>query len=293
MIDDTPRSTTSSGTPRDDRFFSPREYITRNSSTKSSDEYITPRTARNSNSNIDEDQYYSPRIGSGRMDYDHVDSGRGNSFSQLTRERLNANSNDSHQYDNSYNNHSTPNRNQNHTKTDYGEYSPNSPKSIVQRGRERGRSGRSEYKSSDDNEEIYGDEYIKNYDNNSYESNGNSNRSRGGGISEEDLQDIFSFVRHGRSEEIEKLLDRGIPVDVRDERGNTLLIVACQNGNKRIGKNVLRRGANINARNLKGNTPLHYCFHYGFGDTLGQYIIQKGADESARNNMGKPCWDGI
>jgi hypothetical protein len=24
----------------------------------------------------------------------------------------------------------------------------------------------------------------------------------------------------------------GIPVDVRDERGNTLLIVACQNGNK-------------------------------------------------------------
>jgi hypothetical protein len=34
------------GTPRDDRFFSPREYNTRNSSTKSSDEYITPRTAR-------------------------------------------------------------------------------------------------------------------------------------------------------------------------------------------------------------------------------------------------------
>ena len=30
---------------------------------------------------------------------------------------------------------------------------------------------------------------------------------------------------------------------------------------QRVAKNVLRRGANINSRNAKGNTPLHYCFH--------------------------------
>lgn len=112
-------------------------------------------------------------------------------------------------------------------------------------------------------------------------------------FTEEDVEDIFSFARHGRCEEIEKLLNKGIPVDLRDEWGNTLLIIACQNGNKRVAKNVLRRGANINSRNLKGNTPLHYCFHYGYGDTLGQYIIQKGAETNARNNLGRPCWDGI
>ena len=118
-------------------------------------------------------------------------------------------------------------------------------------------------------------------------------QAMGQAISEEDVSDLFSFARHGRVEEIERMLNRGVPVDVRDEWGNTLLTTACQNGNKRVAKAVLRRGANINARNAKGNTPLHYCFHFGYGDTLGQYIISKGADESARNNQGKPPWDGI
>ena len=115
----------------------------------------------------------------------------------------------------------------------------------------------------------------------------------GPGLSEADVLDIFSFARHGRAEEIERLLNRGVPVDVRDEFGNTILITACQNGNKRVAKAVLRRGANINARNLKGNTPLHYCFHFGYGDSLGQYLISKGADETARNNIGAKPFDGI
>ena len=84
-----------------------------------------------------------------------------------------------------------------------------------------------------------------------------------------------------------------IPVDVKDIHGNTLLTIACQNGNKRVAKAVLRRGANINTRNLKGNTPLHYCYHYGYAETLGQYLISKGADVEARNNYGRLSWEGI
>lgn len=81
------------------------------------------------------------------------------------------------------------------------------------------------------------------------------------GLSEKDVEDVFSYARHGRCEEIERLFSKGLPVDVRDAYGNTVLITACQNGNKRVAKAVLRRGANINARNHKGNTPLHYCYH--------------------------------
>lgn len=79
-------------------------------------------------------------------------------------------------------------------------------------------------------------------------------------ITSNDVEDIFRYARHGRGEEMEKLLDAGIPVNVRDEYGSTLLIIACQNGNKKIAKSVLRRGANINSRNFKGNTALHYCY---------------------------------
>lgn len=113
------------------------------------------------------------------------------------------------------------------------------------------------------------------------------------GISDQDVEDIFSYARHNRGADVERLLDKGIPVNIRDEYGNTLLIIACQNGNKRIVKIVLRRQADINARNYKGNTPLHYCYHYGYGDTLGSYLLSKGADSSIRNNIGRPCWDGI
>ncbi|CAM9236310.1 unnamed protein product [Ectocarpus fasciculatus] len=113
------------------------------------------------------------------------------------------------------------------------------------------------------------------------------------GISDQDVEDIFSFGRHERCADIERLLDRGIPINVRDEFGNTLLTIACQNGSKRVAKIVLRRGADINSRNHRGNTPLHYCYHYGYGDTLGQYLMSKGADASIRNNSGRPCWDGI
>ena len=113
------------------------------------------------------------------------------------------------------------------------------------------------------------------------------------GLSESDVDDVFSSARHGRVDEIEKLLERGLPVDVRDSHGNTLLTIACQNGNKRVAKSCLRRSADINARNYKGNSPLHYCFSYGYGDTLGQYLIEKGADADARNNAGKQVFDGI
>lgn len=115
----------------------------------------------------------------------------------------------------------------------------------------------------------------------------------GYGVSENDVEDLFSYCRHGRIVEIERHLDKGIPIDVRDQYGNTLLIIACQNGNKRVAKLLLRRGANINGRNHKGNTPLHYCYTFGYGDTLGSYLMTKGADSSMRNNQGKLPWDGI
>ena len=106
------------------------------------------------------------------------------------------------------------------------------------------------------------------------------------GLTEEDVEEIFSCARHGRVEEIERLLERGVPVDVRDEYGNTLLTIACQNGNKRVAKVCLRRSADLNARNYKGD-------HYGYGDTLGQYLVDKGANEHARNKSGKEVYDGI
>lgn len=107
------------------------------------------------------------------------------------------------------------------------------------------------------------------------------------------VEDIFSYARHNRVDDIERMLDSGVPVDIRDQYGNTILLIACQNGLKRVAKAALRRGADINCNNMQGNTPLHFCYAYGYGETLGQYMISKGANTQRRNSMGLVCFDGI
>jgi hypothetical protein len=59
-----------------------------------------------------------------------------------------------------------------------------------------------------------------------------------------------------------------------DEFGNTLLILAAQQGAKRMCKFLLRKGANINKQSIVGNTPLHYCYAYS-NIALGEYLKAK------------------
>lgn len=103
---------------------------------------------------------------------------------------------------------------------------------------------------------------------------------------------IFSLARHGRARDVADLFDRGVPVDVRGQHGETVLIVACQNNNKRIAKLSLRRGADINAQNDKGNTPLHFCMAFGFHE-LAEYLLSKGADPELRNHLGLLPHEGL
>uniref|UniRef100_A0A7S4L0K1 Uncharacterized protein n=1 Tax=Guillardia theta TaxID=55529 RepID=A0A7S4L0K1_GUITH len=108
----------------------------------------------------------------------------------------------------------------------------------------------------------------------------------------DDLKTLFSRARHGRYKEVEALLDSGLSPDLRDEFGNTVLIIAAQNGNKRITKICLRRGANINAQNFRGQTSLHYCYAFGYME-LGSYLESKGANPKIRNEFGLDCYEGI
>mmetsp|Transcript_1783 Transcript_1783/g.7763 ORF Transcript_1783/g.7763 Transcript_1783/m.7763 type:complete len:209 (-) Transcript_1783:269-895(-) len=104
---------------------------------------------------------------------------------------------------------------------------------------------------------------------------------------------VFSAVRHGRVEEVESALGTsGFDVDTKDEKGNTLLHYAAQNGRKTMCRVILKYGADVNGRNRKGNTPLHYCFAYGFSD-LASWLIGKGADDSILNAEELSPYDGM
>ena len=101
---------------------------------------------------------------------------------------------------------------------------------------------------------------------------------------------IFSRARHGRLDEVQKALDDGMDVNSRDNHGSTLLHVACQNGNKKLVKALLRRHADINAINKSGNTSLHFCFMYAYYG-LAEYIMSIGANDTIRNHKSQTPYD--
>jgi len=118
-----------------------------------------------------------------------------------------------------------------------------------------------------------------------------------GGGNEEDIaannaHKAILSVKNSNFDALETVLDEGIQIDTRDEYGNTLLILACQQGNKRMAKFLLRRGANINAQNNTGNTLLHYLHEYK-NLSLAEYMKNKGCDDSFVNADGCTCYEGL
>mmetsp|Transcript_19638 Transcript_19638/g.33350 ORF Transcript_19638/g.33350 Transcript_19638/m.33350 type:complete len:666 (-) Transcript_19638:1948-3945(-) len=129
------------------------------------------------------------------------------------------------------------------------------------------------------------------YDTKPSSSSSSSHRNSSSGIDSE-VQQLFSWCRHKKVTELSNALDAGANVNAVDSAGNTMLIVACQNGHYQICKMLLTHRADLNARNARGNTALHYCFNYGY-DEIGMYLIESGADEFQTNNDGLTCYEGL
>ena len=111
----------------------------------------------------------------------------------------------------------------------------------------------------------------------------------------QDFARVCSLCRHSKFSDVESLVnqpDWNVPIDFQDDMGNTLLHVVCQNGNRRLAKLCLRRGADINVKNLNGQTPLHFAFGYGYQD-LGEYLVHRGADDSIQNKDGLMPYEGL
>jgi len=101
---------------------------------------------------------------------------------------------------------------------------------------------------------------------------------------------IFDLVRFNKYKDVEKLIKDGCPVDWRDPNGYTALMVAGQNGLKRIIKTVMRYNCDLNAQNHRGHTACHLAVMYDHSDLM-EYMVSKGARADILNDQGKTCYE--
>ncbi len=85
---------------------------------------------------------------------------------------------------------------------------------------------------------------------------------------------------------MQRLLDRGARINVRDLAGETALFSAVTCENERAVRWLLDRGADIDTRNKDGRTALYSAAKQGSFKTL-RLLIACGADVRAKDNGGQ------
>lgn len=101
-------------------------------------------------------------------------------------------------------------------------------------------------------------------------------------LSEEELEllhGIFDLAREGRAEELAAALDQGIPVNLTNANGDTLLILAAYREQPEVVRLLLERGADVDRLNDRGQTAL-VCAVFRNHEPIARMLLEAGADAS-------------
>lgn len=76
------------------------------------------------------------------------------------------------------------------------------------------------------------------------------------------------------------------------EHNNSLLTIAAQNGNMKLVKYLLSKGANPNHQNDAGQSPAHFAIEYKFFE-VSTWLFQNGGLDFLENKYGLTPYDGL
>lgn len=86
------------------------------------------------------------------------------------------------------------------------------------------------------------------------------------------------------------LLSLGADVNARDTYGATPLLLACIDGRPDIVRLFIKHGADVNAKSKPGDTPLHWACLHGHTSTA-RLLLDHGADVNAKDKEGNTPLD--
>ncbi|GLS44075.1 ankyrin repeat protein [Methylobacterium brachythecii] len=67
---------------------------------------------------------------------------------------------------------------------------------------------------------------------------------------------IFHFAQAGHAEELSELFEHGLPANLRNDRGDSLLMLAAAHGQEAAARIILEAGGDPELANDHGETPL-------------------------------------
>ncbi len=92
---------------------------------------------------------------------------------------------------------------------------------------------------------------------------------------------IFDLARRGEAEVIAAYVDAGVPANLTNDRGDSLVMLAAYHGHADAVQALLSRGADPDRANDRGQTPLAGAVFKGRGGGDPRALVDGGADPSA------------
>ncbi|MCX4425671.1 ankyrin repeat domain-containing protein [Streptomyces mirabilis] len=91
---------------------------------------------------------------------------------------------------------------------------------------------------------------------------------------------IFDLARRGESEALVAYVDAGVPANLTNDRGDSLVMLAAYHGHAEAVRALLERGAEADRINDRGQTPLAGAVFKGEAAVI-RVLLDGGADPAA------------
>jgi ankyrin repeat protein len=90
----------------------------------------------------------------------------------------------------------------------------------------------------------------------------------------------FDLARQGQTERLLAFVDAGLPVDLVNGSGDSLLMLAAYHGHAGTVRALIGRGADVERRNDRDQSPLAGAVFKDFGEVVA-VLLEAGADVDA------------